>query len=87
LLCWGNENSPLEIAPLAMAGPDPDAVTAKNDGEVCPHTLPQDTGMASAPSEWVSETMTAFEIVMGASFEGHEEQIMSILQDIENQRN
>ncbi len=87
LLCWRNENSPLEIAPLAMAGPGPDAVTAKSDGEVCPHTLPQDTGMASAPSEWVSETMTAFGIVMGASFEGHEEQIMSILQDIKNRRN
>uniref|UniRef100_A0A2N9GX79 Reverse transcriptase domain-containing protein n=1 Tax=Fagus sylvatica TaxID=28930 RepID=A0A2N9GX79_FAGSY len=87
LLCWGNENSPLEVAPLAMAGPCSDAATVKIDREVCTHSLSQDTGMAFTPSDWVSETLIAFGIVMGASFEGHEEQIMSILQDIENRRN
>ena len=87
LLCWGNENSPLEVAPLAMAGPCSDAATVKIDRGVCTHFLSQDTGIAFTPSDWVSETLIAFGIVMGASFEGHEEQIMSILQDIENRRN
>ena len=63
----------MEVAPLAMAGPSSDAVTVKFDGEVCTYSLSQDTGMAFAPSDWVSETMIVFGIVMGASFEGHEE--------------
>ena len=79
LLCWGNENSPLEVAPLVMAGPCSDAATFKNDGEVCTRSLTQATGIASAPLDWVLETMTAFEIVLGVSFKGHEEQLMSIL--------
>ena len=31
--------------------------------------------------------MTAFGLVLGASFEGYEEQLLSILQDIEQRRN
>uniref|UniRef100_A0A2N9G078 Reverse transcriptase domain-containing protein n=1 Tax=Fagus sylvatica TaxID=28930 RepID=A0A2N9G078_FAGSY len=55
---------------------NPPTVTIKNDREVCTHSLTQTTGIASAPSDWVLETMTAFGIVLGASFEGHEEQLM-----------
>jgi hypothetical protein len=75
------------VVSLAIAGPCSEAVTIKNDREVCTHSLTQTTGTASAPSDWVLETMTAFGIVLGASFEGHEEQLMGILQDIENRRN
>uniref|UniRef100_A0A2N9H2I2 Endonuclease/exonuclease/phosphatase domain-containing protein n=1 Tax=Fagus sylvatica TaxID=28930 RepID=A0A2N9H2I2_FAGSY len=56
-------------------------------GAVLTHSLTQATRVASTPSDWVSESMTAFGLVLGASFEGYEEQLLSILQDIEQRRN
>jgi hypothetical protein len=38
-------------------------------------------------SKWVLETLTEFGIVLGASFEGYEEELTKILQDIEEEEN
>ncbi len=86
LLCWEGENSPLEVAPLAMVVPCIEAAV-QTGGAVLTHSLTQATRVASTPSDWVSESMTAFGLVLGASFEGYEEQLLSILQDIEQRRN
>lgn len=41
---------------------------------------------AQHKSEWVLETLTKFGIVLGASFEGYEEELITILQFIKDRR-
>jgi hypothetical protein len=80
VLCWGEEDSPLEVAPLAMAVPCTDMM------EVAAHQQTPVPGDSSPVSPWVVETMTEFGLVLGASFEGYEEDLMSILKAIEDRR-
>ena len=80
LVCWGTKEEPLEVTSLAMAESDGDITgvsTAPNLGD-CDKTQPK--------SKWVLETLTEFGIVLGASFEGYEEELTKILQDIEARR-
>ena len=80
LVCWGMEEEPLEVTPLAMAESDWDITgvsTAPNLGD-CDEPQPK--------SKWVLETLTEFGLVLGASFEGYEEELTKILQDIEEKR-
>ena len=84
LICWEDENKPLEVAPLAIAGPD---VSEMIIGDVSALEFEQVSGIKLSPSEWVQETMKEFGVVLGASYEGYKEQLMSMLQEIENRRN
>jgi hypothetical protein len=84
LICWEDENKPLEVALLAIAGPDVDEMIT---GDVSAPKFEQVSGIKLSPSEWVQETMKEFGVVLGASYEGYEEQLMSMLQEIESRRN
>lgn len=81
MVCWGSEEEPLIMEPLAMAEPDvvPSGATTAPMLGVCDGAHPK--------SKWVLETLTEFGIVWGASFEGYEEELTKILQDIEARRN
>ena len=81
LICWGDENKPLEITLLTMAIPCNGEVEAKA------HNLNQGSRISSPLLDWVLETMSEFGSVLGASFEGYKEQLLSMLQDIEKRRN
>jgi hypothetical protein len=83
LICWEDENKPLEVAPLAIAAP---AVGEMVTGDVSAQEFEQVSGFQPPPSDWVQETMKEFGLVLGASYEGYEEQLMSMLQEIENRR-
>jgi hypothetical protein len=84
MICWEDENNPLEVAPLAIAGPPEGEMIT---GDVCTQEFEQVSGFKPSPSEWVQDTMKEFGVVLGASYEGYKEQLMSMLQEIENRRN
>ena len=69
---------------MAIAGPDVDEMII---GAASAQEFEQVSGFKPFPSEWVQETMKEFGVVLGASYEGYEEQLMSMLQEIENWRN
>ena len=62
VLCWGEEDSPLEVAPLAMA------VTCTDVMEVAAHQQTPVLGDSSSASPWVVETMTEFWVCLGGFF-------------------
>lgn len=81
LLCWGEADKPLEVAPLAMA------ISGTVKMEMFENRMTQGLGSNSPASPWVLETLIVFGIVLGTSFEGYEEELMGILKGIEERRN
>ena len=80
VVCWGDEEEPLEVTPLAMVAPCD--VGSKSEGVL---TL-GDADKASKSPTLVLEHLKKFGISMGVSFEGFEEDILNLLKSIEERR-
>ena len=76
MVCWGSEEEPLEIPPLAMV--EPCVGTTEAPSAVM---LEASVGFTSK-SEWVMETLTEFGPVLEASFEGFEVEMTKIVTQI-----
>uniref|UniRef100_A0A2N9FL52 Uncharacterized protein n=1 Tax=Fagus sylvatica TaxID=28930 RepID=A0A2N9FL52_FAGSY len=76
LVCLENDNTPLDITPLAMSKP--------LEKEIFGGELLEKVASEEAPlSEWVLDKLQRFREYLGASYEGYEMEIMDLLMAID----
>jgi hypothetical protein len=81
IACWADEETPLVVAPLAMAG------SAVEGSEIGGETKAGvDRRNPSSPTQ-VLEQLQEFGRELGVSFEGFEEELLILLKAIEDRRN
>ncbi len=81
IVCWADEETPLEVAPLAMAGSAVEG--SKIGGEL---KVGVERRNPSSPTQ-VLEQLQEFGQEVGVSFEGFEEELLILLKAIEDRRN
>ena len=81
IVCWADEETPLEVAPLAMAGPVVEGSEIGGKPKVG-----VERRNPSSPTE-VLEQLQEFGRELGVSFEGFEEEMLILLKAIEDRRN
>jgi hypothetical protein len=81
IVCWADEETPLEVAPLAMAGPAVEGSEIGGEPKVG-----VDRKNLSSPTQ-VLEQLQEFGREFRVSFEGFEEELLILLKAIEDRRN
>ena len=81
IVCWADEETPLEVASLAMAGPAVEGLEIGGEPKVGVERRD-----SNSPTQ-VVEQFQEFGLELGVSFEGFEEELLILLKAIEERRN